>query len=1002
MSSVMRIDLDISTEKAKKSLQQLAKDTSKNLQVQQTRQQQNFNKYNQQQNQGKNSNLLGLAALGTSMVAVVKATEKQKNSVEEITKAKDKEKRVIEDASKELQKLKDQLHGFGKELQLLEEGKYFGSMSSRAGYRRYVAKTKQDNFDRERGLVRENFVARTDEGDYIYRDGLLNKTYAPHASFLEKQPIMSYREWASTERERYERTRKFVHSQDPNAPSWERNEISNTLMSKTNHNQPTLLDELRYTNGLSAGLSYRIKDAKKEYRRLQFMESFRKHSRFNPNANSLKNLTYLQEQGLGIRDWLSNKALGLNTRLGGLPLIGGMLGSVGTSMSGAISSIPSSMLGALGAGGSVAAALAAPIAAAIGGYFAGGKMIDAGRQAQSQREQLNASLGQMQFNMSGTRDVSALTDNIMKMSISGVNSVQDLNAATSALMMSFEGNTDKVQEFLPLIDDLAAATGVTASQMGEMIARVNEAGVAESRVINSLSTKGIPIYRALGEAMGVTTQEAKKMAKEGTISAATFEKALQNLGKTVKGTSAALSSMTLEGAQNSFDAAESLAYASATEAADRSRIEMLNRMTDETMKEVENLGIQQLRAAAGHGSQAVKNAAFEAWDGIGDFFTDMFGSAMVYLGGHSAASSSLNREINKKVDEMQEVTDEMTADAISKQIEALENYNKQLRDKMSFEAFGIDFMLDSTRAELEKTTRAIDNLVQERIRLHREAVEREQAQREVDAERIKKEFDEIEPRLQREREANTRQKQREMDRTLWERILNSDNFEGEGGRVAAGMAAQGILSTILPGINLDNAEEKMGELYQSIHENPLELGTLLDDVEAVREVMKRYQEVLADITRKEQERAEQLRQEARERERTNLQFAAAMGDKSAAGELQLYDRAYEISDNKYLTDLEKEWWIEEEANRLLREMQATTEKGVHLGNGIYGCKELPDNTASKGWVHNAWGAACRSFYNYEKNYDKEQYDELRKNTTANQETARGILTLSQRFGITAQ
>lgn len=996
MSSVMKIDLDVSTEKAKKSLQQLAKETSKNLQVQQTRTQQNFQRGQQQGSKG-NSNLLGLAALGTSMVAVVKATEKHQHSIEEVTKKKEQEKKVVQDTSKALEQLRKEAEHLSKELKLAKDGKYFGSMASREGYRRYRKGVEQENFDIANGFVREDYSAIVKEnGQWVRRrhnNQLLNQNWLPPSERLQPREILSYREWATQNGYKDKAAQEFAreHGLDEIIPTPKGGITGNKLRRSIENRIPYIKN-----------LEEAYEKSHKEYRRLQFIESFRKHSRFNPNANSLKNLTYLQEQGLGIRDWMAKKALGLNTRLGGLPIIGGMLGSVGTSMSGAISSIPSSMLGALGAGGSVASALAAPIAAAIGGYFAGGKMIDAGRQAQSQREQLNASLGQMQFNMSGTRDVSALTDNIMKMSISGVNSVQDLNAATSALMMSFEGNTDKVQEFLPLIDDLAAATGVTASQMGEMIARVNEAGVAESRVINSLSTKGIPIYRALGEAMGVTTQEAKKMAKEGTISAATFEKALQNLGKTVKGTSAALSSMTLEGAQNSFDAAESLAYASATEAADRSRIEMLNRMTDETMKEVENLGIQQLRAAAGHGTQAVKNAAFEAWDGIGDFFTDMFGSAMVYLGGHSAASSSLNREINKKVDEMQEVTDEMAADAISKQIEALENYNKQLRDKMSFEVMGIDFMLDSTRAELEKTTRAIDNLIQERIRLHREAVEREQAQREVDAERIKKEFDAIPERLERERNSNVAQKQREMDRTLWERILNSDNFEGEGGRVAAGMAAQGILSSILPGITLDNAEEKMGELYQSIHENPLELGTLLDDVEAVREVMKRYQEVLEDITRKEQERAEQLRQEARERERTNLQFAAAMGDKSAAGELQLYDRAYEISDNKYLTDLEKEWWIEEEANRLLREMQATTEKGVHLGNGIYGCKELPDNTASKGWVHNAWGAACRSFYNYEKNYDKEQYDELRKNTTANQETARGILNLTQRFGITAQ
>ena len=940
----MKLDIDVSTEKAKKSLQQLAKDTSKNLQVQQTRTQQNFQRGQQQGGKG-HSNLLGLAALGTSMVALSKTTEKHGEKIQESNKKLEQYDKTIHQLTIQSDRAADALGDlqkgaelFRKSLEKLRSPNWVSSDAGRAHYDNLVKNGKSSYSSYEDFVSQYNKaanLAQTPDGQKFVQamEGVIQREIDGYddAITLNKRDVGRFRRQANRTR----RARDF----------W-------------------------------AGMG--------------------------GNKNLLKNLTPLQEQGLGIRDWLANKALGLNTRLGGLPIIGGMLGGIGTSMSGAISSIPSSMLGALGAGGSVASVLAAPIAAAVGGYLAGNNMINNGRQAQSQREQLNASLGQMQFNMSGTRDVSALTDNIMKMSISGVNSVQDLNAATSALMMSFEGNTDKVQEFLPLIDDLAAATGVTATQMGEMIARVNEAGVAESRVINSLSTKGIPIYRALGEAMGVTTQEAKRMAKEGTISAATFEKALQSLGKTVKGTSAALSSMTLEGAQNSFDAAESLAYASATEAADRSRIEMLNRLTDETMEEVENIALQQLRAAAGHGTQAVKNAAFEAWDAAGDFFTDLFGSAMVYLGGHSAASSSLNREINKRVDEMQEVTDEMTADAISKQIEALENYNKQLRDKMSFEVFGIDFMLDSTRAELEKTTRAIDNLVQERIRLHREAIEREQAQREVDAERIKKEFDAIPERLERERNSNIAQKQREMDRTLWERILNSDNFEGEGGRVAAGMAAQGILSSILPGITLDNAEEKMGELYQSIHENPLELGTLLDDVEAVREVMKRYQEVLEEITRKEQERAEQLRQEARERQRTQLEFAAAMGDKAAGGELMLYDRANQINDNKYLTDLEKEWWIEEEANRLLREMQATTQKGVHLGNGIYGTAELPDNTASKGWVHNAWGAACRSFYNYEKNYDKEQYDELRKNTTANQETARGIMNLAQRFGITAQ
>ena len=598
MSSVMKIDLEISTEKAKKSLQQLAKDTSKNLQIQQNRTQQQFQRGQQQQGGKGHSNLLGLAALGTSMVALSNTTKKQ--SEELVKNTKD-----LQNLDKEIVRSSSEINELGKEIEVLTnqfknlisgmKPAYFKSMSAREDYRAYLA--------------------HPDNGEKPLR----------------------YKQWALRE---IERGREAI-------PEFEKFWMDE--LEKADIHYDTMRKgygaRLRRRSNLNLRRSYLLgRDS---------------------DRGLLKNLTPLQERGLGIRNWLSDKALGLNTRLGGLPLIGRMLGGIGTSMSGAISSIPSSMLGGLGAAGTVASYAAIPLALGVGGYMAGKTMINNGRQAQSQREQLNASLGQMQFNMSGTRDVSELTDNIMRMSISGVNSVQDLNAATSALMMSFEGNTDKVQEFLPLIDDLAAATGVTATQMGEMIARVNEAGVAESRVINSLSTKGIPIYRALGEAMGVTTQEAKKMAKEGTISAAIFEKALQNLGKTVKGTSAALSSMTIEGAKNSFEAAESLAYASSTEAADRSRIDMLNNLTDETMKEVENNALQQIRAAAGHGAQAIENFGFQLWDDIGDFFTDLGGTVLVVGGAHSAASSSLNREINKRLDELQEVTDEMGSDAIN-------------------------------------------------------------------------------------------------------------------------------------------------------------------------------------------------------------------------------------------------------------------------------------------------------------------------------------------------
>ena len=899
----MKIEVDVSTEKAKKSLQNLAKETSQSLHAQQSRAQQNFQKHQRQTNANANakgnSNLLGLAALGTSMVALSKVNDKNTVSINQTVKARDKELRSLEKTKDALVKLSDVINETRRVVNN-PDGK-FGSEFLPLNLKDYKSE----------------------------RDGVI----AMQKSFQEMYGM-----------------------------------------------------RLRRIDSLNRTLSFK-----------RGLEKNAGINLLNPD-----NLTPNQARGLAMRDWMSKKALGLNSYFGRLPLVGGMIGGLGTSMSGAISSIPSSMLGALGAGGSVASALAAPAAAALGGYFAGGKMIEEGRQAQSQRERLNASLGQLQFNMTGTREVSGLTDSIMKLSINGVNSVEDLNSAASALMMSFQGNSKKVKEWLPLIDDVAAATGVSASQMGEMIARVNESGVAESRVINTLSTRGIPIYRELAGVLGVTTQEAKKMAKEGTISASSFEKALQNLGKTVKGTSQALSSMTLEGAEASFKGAESLAFASATEAADRSRIEMLNRLTDETMKEVEDIATQQLRAAAGHGTQAVKNVAYEAWDGISDFFIDLFGGAMVYLGGHSAASSSLNREIQTKIKEMGEVTDDMGADAISAQIEALEKYRKDLKDKMSFNVLGIDFMLDSTREELDKTLKMIDDLVVERARLHREAFERQQAERTEEALRIQKEIEQIEPRLKQEREAKTREKQREMNKTFFDRAIHLDNYEGEGGKVALDFVYRGALASFGMGLTPENVDGKVGELYQSAYENPIIFGNLVSTIEEIKKVSDRYKEVLEDINKKEEERAERLKKEAREREETNLKFAAAMGDKSAEGELAMLEKAYQILDNPYLTDLEKEWWIEEEQNKLIRELQDKTEKGVHLGNDIYGTKEIKTPKTPTEWVTNAWGAACRSFYKFDKGYDEKQYLELKKNTEDNKRIAKGIQTIADRFTISAQ
>lgn len=84
--------------------------------------------------------------------------------------------------------------------------------------------------------------------------------------------------------------------------------------------------------------------------------------------------------------------------------------------------------------------------------------------------------------------------------------------------------------------------------------------------------------------MGVTAEEAKKMAKASEVSSKDAQKALRELGEVVKGTSANLSSMTMEGAQASFKSSGELEHAGWARGYNQRRIEQLNQLTAEQLE----------------------------------------------------------------------------------------------------------------------------------------------------------------------------------------------------------------------------------------------------------------------------------------------------------------------------------------------------------------------------------------------------------------------------------
>lgn len=130
-----------------------------------------------------------------------------------------------------------------------------------------------------------------------------------------------------------------------------------------------------------------------------------------------------------------------------------------------------------------------------------------------------------------------------------------------------------------VFDDLAAGTGIAVDDWAGMAAEVSNTGVS-IKDLTKLSNKGIPIYQALGEAMGTTAEEAEALAKAGTLGAEDWYAAIDKLSERYKGLSKELSSNTLQGAMDTFDASKKLMNESAAAGYSDSRIEGLNELSD--------------------------------------------------------------------------------------------------------------------------------------------------------------------------------------------------------------------------------------------------------------------------------------------------------------------------------------------------------------------------------------------------------------------------------------
>ena len=165
---------------------------------------------------------------------------------------------------------------------------------------------------------------------------------------------------------------------------------------------------------------------------------------------------------------------------------------------------------------------------AVGVGVAGGAALAAGLTKGIGR--LN-SIEQAEAKLSGlgnsASDVGSIMDNALN-SVRGTAYGLDEAAtiAASAVAAGIKPGQD-LERTLKLTGDAAAIAGTDLQSMGSIINKVATSDMMQMDVANQLMDAGIPILQMVGQELGVTAEEARKMASAGEISFEIFQNALE-------------------------------------------------------------------------------------------------------------------------------------------------------------------------------------------------------------------------------------------------------------------------------------------------------------------------------------------------------------------------------------------------------------------------------------------------------------------------------------------
>ncbi|WP_010540373.1 tape measure protein [Dietzia alimentaria] len=149
--------------------------------------------------------------------------------------------------------------------------------------------------------------------------------------------------------------------------------------------------------------------------------------------------------------------------------------------------------------------------------------------------------------LTGLGHSASAVDSIMENALNSVRGTsygleEAASIAASAVAAGVKPGKD-LERTLGLVGDAAAIAGTDLGEMGSIVNKVATSDMMQMDVANQLMDAGIPILQLVAAEMGVTADEARKMASEGKVSFETFQNALESgmggaaleLGNTVGG-----------------------------------------------------------------------------------------------------------------------------------------------------------------------------------------------------------------------------------------------------------------------------------------------------------------------------------------------------------------------------------------------------------------------------------------------------------------------------------